>query len=471
MVKSRKEKGPNPIWQFFSSVRLTIVLLIVLAIASILGTAIPQQQGAVDFAKGLNPVLFRLLRSLNLFDIYHSLWFRIIIGFLALNLVICSIERFPNTWRRFRAVPKPDRRKPFEHLPSRQSFSTQGSMKETSTRVARLLRSRFKRIYEKAAGDVHYFYGEKGRLSHFGVYLIHLSVLLILIGGLVGSFFGFEAYVNILEGERIDTVRLQNGMAPLKLGFEVACDKFVVDFYEDGAPKEYRSELRFFFDGKEAKKASLLVNHPAEFRGITFYQSSYGTVPGDKVRLGISGHGPGPKIRSIEVEAGKLAELPGKEGQFKVVDIRNDIMDLGPAVLISIQPKEGSESHFWVFQHQEMVKRRLPAPMARSPRFDPSAFKPYTFFLEEVENKNYTGLQVNKDPGVPIVWVGCFLMVLGFLVTFFTSHKRTWVRVSKEEDTIGISVAGTANKNPVGLKRHLEALTDDLRDGFHERGS
>ncbi|MEE9420983.1 MAG: cytochrome c biogenesis protein ResB [Desulfatiglandaceae bacterium] len=469
MVKSSTEKGPNPIWGLFSSVRLTIVLLIILAIASILGTIIPQQQDALGFAKQLTPGLLRLFRSLDLFDMYHSIWFRLLIGFLALNLLICSIDRFPNTLKRFRAVPKPDRSKPFERLPSGQTFLTEGSLKEASATVARFLRSRYKKADKKEAREITYFYGERGRFSHFGVYFVHLSILLILIGALVGSFFGFEAYVNILEGERIDAVTLRKGMAPLKLGFEVGCDKFTVDFYDTGAPKEYRSDLRFFIDGKEAKKADLLVNHPTQFRGITFYQSSYGTVPGNKVRLRVSGPQIGSKDTAIEVETDKLYDLPGGEGQFSVRDIRSDIMGLGPAVLISVQPGEGKETHFWVFQDQEMVKKRLPPPMAQSPKFNPSAFKPYTFFLDGLKTKYYTGLQVNKDPGVPIVWLAFFLMVLGFFITFFTSHRKTWVRVSREGDGIRISVAGTANKNPVGLKRHLERLTKDLRNRFDER--
>lgn len=469
MAKSGTEKSSNPIWRFFSSVRLTIVLLIILAIASILGTIIPQKEGAADFAKGLTPELFRLFRSINLFDMYHSIWFRVLIGFLALNLLTCSIDRLPNTWRRFKTVPKPDRGKPFEHLPSKQTFLAQGSLKDVSAAVARFLRSRYRKIDEKEAQDVHYFFGEKGRPSHFGVYLVHLSILLILIGALAGSFFGFQAYVNILEGDRIDTVILRKGMGPLKLGFEVGCDKFTVDFYESGAPREYRSELRFFIDGKEEKKARLLVNHPTQFRGVTFYQSSYGTVPGDKVRLRISGSGNESQVTTMEVQAGELYELPGKGGGFRVSDIRGDIMGLGPAVLITIKPRQGNQVNLWVFQDQEMVKKRLPAPMARSPKFDPSAFKPYTFFLDEVEIKDYTGLQVNKDPGVPMVWLGCFVMVFGFFITFFTSHRRTWVRVSREKEGIRISVAGTANKNPVGLKRHLEGLANDLRNRFDER--
>ena len=464
MTKSNTEKPPNLIWGLFSSVRLTIVLLIILAIASILGTIIPQQEDTVGFAKQLSPRLFRLFQSLDLFDMYHSIWFRILIGFLALNLVICSLDRFPKSLKRFRAVPKPDRNKPFEHLPSEQTFLTEGNLKGTSATVARFLRSRYKKVRNKEAQKISYFFGEKGRFSHFGVYLVHLSVLLILIGSLMGSFFGFEAFVNILEGERIDAVALRKEIATLKLGFEVECDKFSVDFYENGAPKEYRSDLRFFIDGKEAKKAVLLVNHPAQFRGITFYQQSYGAVHRGKVHLRISAPQIGPKGAAMEVESDKLYDLPGGEGQFSVRDIRDDMMGLGTAVLIFVQPREGKETHFWVFRNQGMVKGRLPRPMARSPEFNPSAFNPYTFFLDRVGTKYYTGLQVNKDPGVPMVWLGCFVMVFGLFITFFTSHRKTWVRLSGEGDQIRISVAGTANKGPVGLKRHLERLANDLRN-------
>jgi len=101
----------------------------------------------------------------------------------------------------------------------------------------------------------------------------------------VGSFFGFDAYVNILAGEQIDTVMLRKTMRPLKLDFTVRCDKFTVDFYENGAPKEYRSDLSFLVKGKEMAKEKLLVNHPVEFMGITFYQANYGSIPGKTVRV------------------------------------------------------------------------------------------------------------------------------------------------------------------------------------------
>ncbi|MBW1900876.1 MAG: cytochrome c biogenesis protein ResB, partial [Deltaproteobacteria bacterium] len=87
-----------------------------------------------------------------------------------------------------------------------------------------------------------------------------------------------------------------------------------------------------------------------------------------------------------------------------------------------------------------------------------------------LETSHYTGLQVNRDPGVNIVWAGCFLIIAGFFVTFFTSHIRIWVRLSSESQEINISVTGTSNRNPVGLERELMHLTNDLKKRVGGKG-
>jgi len=472
MTKSNQRKNPNAVWRFFRSVKLTIVLLILVAIASIIGTLIPQlpQRESAEFARSLSPEVFRLFNFLSLFDMYHSLWFRSLIGCLALNLIICSTDRFPVTWKLFSKKPRPDRSKPFEHLSPHQTFVVKAEVEDASDRIGQYLKSRYKKNHTKKALDKYFLYAEKGRYSRFGVYLVHSSVLLILIGALVGSFFGFEAFVNIMEGEQIDTVHLRKGKEHKPLGFEVRCDNFTVNFYENGAPREYRSDLTFLVNGQTVEKTSLLVNHPAQFKGVTFYQSTYGTVPGRKVRLIISRDGDQHKPEPLEVEPEKPIQLPGNNGQFSVKDVKTDFMNTGPAVLIETRSEAGEEKHFWVFRDYEIIRNRLPEPMLKSPKFDPSAFKPYTFSLDGLETSHYTGLQVNRDPGVNIVWAGCFLIVAGFIVTFFSSHIRIWVRLSNESQKINISVAGTSNRNPVGLERELMHLTNDLKKLFGIKG-
>ena len=177
MSSSRNGNKQNVLWNLFTSVKLTLGLLIVLAATSIFGTVIPQQEGAMELARQLSPGLVRILSSLQLFDMYHSLWFRLIIGILTLNLIICSLDRFPSAWKRFRSVPKLDRSKPLDHVPPQRSWSTTGKREQVLSLLAGVLRTRYKRVYQKETDNEVVLYAEKGRFSHLGVYLVHLSVL------------------------------------------------------------------------------------------------------------------------------------------------------------------------------------------------------------------------------------------------------------------------------------------------------
>ncbi len=466
MKTDTKDKASNIVWRALSSVKLTIALLIILALASLLGTFIPQGHDAMDFARRLSPTTLKLLTALDLFDIYHSVWFKVLIILLSLNLVVCSIDRFPGAWKRFSAKPRPDRSKPFETALPQHSFRVQAPLASVAETARQALVKRYKNVSEKTGQDAAYFYCQRGRYSHFGVYLVHLSVLIILAGALIGSFLGFEGFVNILEGEEVSSIHERRTGRHIPLGFTVKCKDFDVEFYDDGTPKEYRSDLVFLEKGKVVFEKSVLVNHPVKFKGIMFYQSSYGQVMGDKVRLRVVRKASQPVATSIEVSRGQKVRVPDADAYFQVLDIREDFMRMGPAVLISVENKGKEEKRFWVFWHSEAIKRRFPGIMEQFQKLNPSSFKPYTFLLERMERIYYTGLQVNRDPGVPFVWSGFFMMVIGLFVAFFTSHKRIWIKVSQDKKGSRITVAGMSNKNPVGLHKELDLVTGLLREQF-----
>ena len=470
MKEPSNKKGTNILWNMFSSMKLTFTLLIILAITSIFGTLIPQQQEAVRFAQRLSPELLRFFELLGLFDLYHSLWFRTIIGLLALNLVICSVNRLPTTLKLFQTPSRPDRSKPFENLSPERSFLVEGENEGVENRVANSLRKRYRGVVVKSTTERDYLYAEKGRYSYFGVYLVHFSILLILMGGIIGSLFGFDAYVNILEGDTIDSIILRKDRTSMKLGFSVHCEEFSVEYYDNGSPKEFRSDLGFFIEGKLVKKGSLLMNQPITFGGITFYQSSYGSIAG-KVHLGIQKEGSDSGESIVEVETGETFSLPGSESQLRIVDAVSNLNEMmGPATLISVKPKEGEEISFWVFQEIERLRKQYPEAMFQAPRMNPSSFRPYTFFLKKLESRPYTGLQANKDPGVSLVWFGCFVMVTGFFMTFFTSHQRIWVRILKSKNEAKISVAGRTNRNPLALEKELDLVTGQLHKLLDKEG-
>ncbi|MGD8972426.1 MAG: cytochrome c biogenesis protein ResB, partial [Desulfobacterales bacterium] len=87
------------IWRFFSSVRLTIVLLLSLAATSIIGTLIPQNESPQAYLQAFGASLYRFFDLLGFLDLYHSWWFQTLMLLLALNVLICSINRLSTTWR------------------------------------------------------------------------------------------------------------------------------------------------------------------------------------------------------------------------------------------------------------------------------------------------------------------------------------------------------------------------------------
>jgi cytochrome c biogenesis protein len=77
----------------------------------------------------------------------------------------------------------------------------------------------------------------------------------------------------------------------------------------------------------------------------------------------------------------------------------------------------------------------------------------------------YTGMQVRKDPGVFIVYLGCIIMAIGLYITFFMSHKRVWINIAEEKNNLKILIAASANKNRIALEKRVEKLVDILGTG------
>ena len=445
---------------FLSSIKLTIGLLIIIAVASILGTIIPQQYGGGETFRHLSPGLVKAFRSLQLFDMYHSVWFIILMGLLSLNLIVCSLNRFPSSWKLFTTIPSPDRSKPFENLSPDRVLLVERKGSEVIDRVENLLQKRYRRVRKKDTANTTFFYGEKGAYSHFGVYIIHASILIIIAGAVIGSLLGFEAFVNISEGEYTNTVHLTKQKGIKTLDFTVRCDKFSIAYYDNGMPKEYRSNLSFLKDNKVIFQGPLLVNHPLTVNGIRFYQASYGSIPGGRAYMTVKkGTEEGT---TIKVKLKDSFYLKEKDARMKILRIEENLMSMGPAVLINIQSAEGN-MRFWVFRDIEKIKQGIPGLFKKVPKFNPGLFKPYFFKLNRIERRYYTGLQLSHDPGVSIVAIGSFFIIIGFLITFFSSHKRLWVKVDEREGKTRIMVSATSNRDPVGLERETEHLVSHLK--------
>jgi cytochrome c biogenesis protein len=225
-----------------------------------------------------------------------------------------------------------------------------------------------------------------------------------------------------------------------------------MDSYETGAPKTYRSDLTFLQDGREVRSAAVLVNHPVSFAGMRFYQSSYGSVPaGDPVMNVMRAD---RKIMDVNIAVGLSFELPDKKATVRILRVEDNLMGMGPAVKLSVDAPAGAVQ-LWVFAAIEQIAAANPGLLEQVPLFNPGAFSPYVFSLSLPERRPYTGLQVARDPGVPIVAAGAAFMMTGLLMVFFWSHRRIWIRLEAMGDKTRISIAGRSNRDDVGLNREI----------------
>ena len=308
---------------------------------------------------------------------------------------------------------------------------------------------RYSRVEETDEG--YAIFAEKGRWTRIGVYIVHASVVLLLAGGIIGSIFGFEGFINLPEGDTADHIRLRNNNDVLPLPFNVRCNKFTVSFYETGAPKEFKSSLSILENGKEVFTRDILVNHPLRFNGINIFQSSYGTLAANRVVLNVESKSSGLSY-PIKTAVGEPVELPEGMGTFVIDDSIDhyDFMgrDLGQAYVGTL-----------TMEGEKPVQIAIPVMF---PKFDKMRGGNFTISLMDFEKRFYTGLLVTKDPGVGVVYCGFIVMIAGIFITFFLSHRRVCVEVTKKGKLCQVMVSGNANKNKFGIDAAVKKLADIL---------
>ena len=449
MVEGKRTESPmDKVWKFFTSLKLAIFVIIILAVASIIGTIIEQNQPLEKYRQFYSDGTIRLFESLNLFDMYHSWWFLLLLVLFTVNLSCCTIDRLPRAVKVVRN-PKTTLDESLEmSLSHVDRWKRKGGLEGLADTYKSAMGGAFaKTLVTENSGTLH-LYAEKGIISRFGVYVTHLSIIIIFIGAIIGNVFGFKGFANIVEGESVRTIPTRGGTNHVDLGFAVRCNKFWVDFYPSGQPKEYASDLSVLENGREVLRKKIVVNDPLQYKGIWFYQSSYGAAGAASATLAV--HTPdGGKGETVSLAAGQKKEIPGY-GTVSGVDYQNDFQGLGPALLVVLEKPDKPPAQFWLLRAY--------------PNFDRQRGDSRYLSFAGVDQIFYTGLQVARDPGVNIVWVGCTLMVIGIMIAFFMSHQRLWIRLSRGGDgRVEVVLAGSTNKNRLAFEKRFEKIQADMK--------
>lgn len=441
----------HSLWDFFCSLKLTMFLLISLAVISIIGTIIPQGTIPPEYLATISPAKHQIYKALGFFDMYHSWWFILLLYLLTVNLVACSIKRLPHIWKIISHPTLVMDSGLEQSLPNKVSFKTIDRPEKLKEELATFLSSEFSRPVITEADGAWHLFAQKAPWCRLSVYFVHLSVIVIFIGAMIGSLFGYKGFVNIPEGQSVSKV-MTRSEKELDLGFAVRCDQFSVALYKNGAPKEFKSILTVLENGRpvpDYTNVRVIVNDPLTYKGITFYQSSYGNA-GDYF-FTVSAPD-GKNAMPVTLNRNETATLPDGS-TMHVIEDTDDVSRFvpslsGPAAQVEMHTPRGTTEKIIVYaNHPELnINYALEHKLGVLLQYKGS------------QKRMFTGLQVAKDPGVWIVWLGCALMVVGIYGAFLMSHRRIWIRLQNGHVVMG----GNASKNQASFEMYFKELETKL---------
>lgn len=503
MEESKNQTVIDKVWSFFSSITLAVVLIALIALTSIVGTIIEQNVAPEKnlqligklFGTSVAPTLYNIFEKLGFMDMYHSWWFITLLLLFAANLIICSTDRLPRILKLAKEPIKPLSEEQLKNI-GKKEIVLKGKPEKVKEAVGAAIKNAGFKFLETKEAHGYQLYSEKGNYTRLGIYIAHFSILLILLGAVIGIFFGFKGFLELPEGENrtfaftrtraltdteesemqtilralqategnaLETARQlgidENALrikmkryGILPLGFSLRCDNFFVDFYgRSNMPKEYKSWLTVIKDGKEVLKKTIEVNDPLTYNGVTFYQSSYGIVPGaqGKFILKITSKSGVSETNQMNFNDKFIIPGTGMEGTIK--DFSPAFSDVSgkheqmtnPAVFIEFSEKGVTKYSGWIL-------KRYPETWAL-----PDG---HTVEFVDYWGAEYTGLQVRKDPGVWVVYLGCITISVGLFIAFFMSHKKLWVRLIEEKNSTRIIFALTANKNRQAFETKIDKM-------------
>ena len=420
-----------------SDLRLAIVLLLVIAIASGVGTAIPQRETAEFYHRLYDPQPWLGLLpgegvlALQLDHIYSSGWFLGLLAWLALALLLCSWRR---QWPALRASLRwIDYRKPrqLSKLSLAESLATDQPAASLE-KLGQLLEGKGWQI--RRQGDR--LAARKGLLGKVGPLLVHAGMVVLMLGAAWGAVAGQRAEQYLAPGRSLELMD-SRGSSKLTL----ALDNFSIQRDPAGRPEQFTSQLRILegdgSSGSLLKQAQISVNHPLRFQGVTLYQADWA-------------------LAAISLQLGRspLLQLPlqsfpqlGEQVWGLVLPTRPDGSE---PVLLSLGSEQGPVE----------VYGADGSPLGQiSPGGEALEVKGLPIRVASVLPAS--GILLKRDPGVPLVYAGFAIALAGGGLSLVAT-RQLWAIAEEGPGPGQLHVAGLCNRNLTGFAAELPQLLSQL---------
>ncbi|MEA5468164.1 cytochrome c biogenesis protein [Spirulina sp. 06S082] len=424
--------------KILADLRLAIILLLAIALFSISGTVIEQGQNLAFYQTNYpeNPALFgfltwKVLLFLGLDHVYRTWWFLSLLVVFGSSLTACSFTRQIPTLKSARRWSYYTKSKQFNKLVLSAELDS-GSLNSLEP----LLGKKNYKIFRE--GDS--LYARKGIIGRIGPIIVHIGMLVILAGSIWGSMTGFFAQ-EIAPSGSIFQIRNIIDAGPLAASqipqdWVVKVNDFWIDYTPDGNIDQFYSDLSVLDrQGEEVDRKTIYVNQPLRYQGVTLYQTNWG-IDAVKVQLNNS---PIFRLPMAQLETGGQGRFWGTWVPTKP--------DLSDGVSLVARDLQGT-----LFAYDRTGN--LIGAVREGSGID--LLNGVT--LKVLELVGSTGLQIKADPGIPIVYSGFALLMIGVVMSYF-SHSQIWALQEGDRFYLG----GKTNRAKVTFEREILAILEQVQ--------
>jgi len=418
--------------EFLGSMNLAITLLVAVAIASVIGTVLQQNEPYQNYIVKFGPFWFEAFQDLGLYDVYSASWFLVILAFLVVSTSVCIYRNAPQMLRDMRNYRLNAREVSLRAMHANHEWQLALPAAEVERRVTMGLRANGYKLRRKEHGDHTVIAAMRGASNRLGYLLTHAAIVIICVGGLVDGNLplklkeltgritvetrdipasqvprdswlpvsnpSFRGSVTVPEGSNANILflRLRDGYLVQPLPFSIELRDFRIEHYESGQPKSFESDLVITEPGEPPLEATIAVNHPLIYKGYAIYQASF-SDGGTRMKFDAWGLGRAT-VASQTFEGAVFDNLKIDTSQGPVT------LELDDFRLFNINPAdEGSGKRFRNFGPNFTFKLRNAAGEAREYEnyMLPVEFDGRPFFLSGVRSsvaEPFSYLHLPADP-------------------------------------------------------------------------
>ncbi len=430
-----KAKSLPGFWKVFASMRLGLVLMFLLAGAATLGVLLPQG------VSGQNVLFGQFIKLIGLDRVFTTWWFRGLAYLLALNVLVCMVNRIGAVFHVLR-FPKMTMGS-IDRLKSYESFVSREKSEEVAERISQVLLANRYRVLQSQEDDQTLIYGDKQRMALVGPVLAHLGLLLLVAGLVWGSMTGLER--TFVTGTGEDPVQLTK----VKTGYGTDSGNMAVkaETIKQVSPmagiSDTRAALSITSNGKVLKNGDVSYNSPLRYNDVAVNLIAY--VP--TVVIGVDYNGKESLVPVRPSENASAILVPGSNGIY--IYFSN----------ISSNKRNPSVT-YTIVQSGNPVPLEQHVLTAGQPPVQLINY-PFSFSLQGYEDA--VKLRVSRNPGIGLVLSGALMLVSGISMSLYLKYRKVWVSVISEAEQVLVQAGGFSYKYRAGYVSEFAALLDEMR--------